>query len=113
VDVLDGEVVVCRSRAVAHRFVPCPSSLFVEHYIVRRAHTLCPWVKNAVGLRALRVADEHTWSAPVVELVDVVKLLAKREAAKDLYVRVRRLASMQASYDVLLLRVMVGERLRM
>jgi hypothetical protein len=22
----------------------------VEHYVARRAHTLCPWVKNAVGI---------------------------------------------------------------
>jgi hypothetical protein len=53
------EVVICQSRAVVHRFVPFPSSPFVEHYITRRAHTLSPWVKNAVGLRALRIADEH------------------------------------------------------
>jgi hypothetical protein len=37
-----------------------------------------------VGLRALRVADEHPWSAPVVELADVAKLLAECEAAEDL-----------------------------
>jgi hypothetical protein len=61
---------------------PCPSSPFVEHYVTRRAHTLCPWVKNAVGLRALRIADENSWSAPVVELADVAKLLAEREAAE-------------------------------
>jgi hypothetical protein len=36
-----------------------PSSPFVEHYITHCAHTLCPWVKNAIGLRDLRVADEH------------------------------------------------------
>jgi hypothetical protein len=83
VDVLDGEVVIRRSRAVVHCFVPCPSSPFVEHYVARRAHTLCPWVKNVLGLRALRVADEHPWSAPVVELANVVKLLAEREAAED------------------------------
>jgi hypothetical protein len=83
VNVLDSEVVVRRSRAVVHRFVPCPSSPFVEHYIAHRAHTPCPWVKNAVGLRALRVADEHPWSAPVVELADVAKLLTECEAAKD------------------------------
>jgi hypothetical protein len=59
VDVLDGEVVGRRRRAVIHRFVPYPSSPFIEHYVARRAHTLCPWVKNAVGLRALHVADEH------------------------------------------------------
>jgi hypothetical protein len=56
--------------------VPCSSSPFVEHYAARRAHTLCPWVKNVVGLRALRIADEHLWSAPIVEL-------AEREAAED------------------------------
>jgi hypothetical protein len=83
VDVLDGEVVVRRSQAVVHRFVPCPSSPFVEHYVTCRAHTLCPWVKNAVGLRALRVADEHPWSAPVVELADVAKLLTVCEATED------------------------------
>jgi hypothetical protein len=83
VDVLDGEVVVRQSRAVIHRFVLCPSSPFVEHYVTRQAHTLCPWVKNVVGLRALRVADEHPWSAPVIELADVAKLLAEREAAED------------------------------
>jgi hypothetical protein len=63
--------------------VPYPSSPFVEHYIARCAHTLCPWVKNAVGLRALRIADEHPWSAPVVELADVAKLFAECEAAED------------------------------
>jgi hypothetical protein len=42
VDVLNGEVVVRRSRAVVHRFVPCSFSPFVEHYVARRAHTLCP-----------------------------------------------------------------------
>jgi hypothetical protein len=83
VDVLNGEVVVRRSRVVVHRFVSSPSSPFVEHYAARRAHTLCPWVKNAVGLRALHVADEHPWSAPVVELADVAKLLAECEAAED------------------------------
>jgi hypothetical protein len=83
VDVLDGEVVVRQSRAVVHRFVPCPSSPFVEYYVTRRAYTLCLWVKNAVGLRALRVTDEHPWSAPVVEPADVAKLLAEREAAED------------------------------
>jgi hypothetical protein len=63
--------------------VPCPPSPFVEHYVARCAHTLCPWVKNAAGLRALHVADEHTWSAPIVELADVAKLIAECEAAED------------------------------
>jgi hypothetical protein len=94
VDVLDGEVVVRRSRAVVHRFVPCPSSPFVEHYVACRAHTLCPWVKNEVGIRAIRVADEHPWGAPVVELADVAKLLGEREAAEDPYVRDSQLAPM-------------------
>jgi hypothetical protein len=83
VDVLDGEVVIHQSRAVIHWFVPCPSPPFVKYYVACRAHTLYPWVKNVVGLQALRVADEHPWSAPVVELVDVAKLLDEREAAKD------------------------------
>jgi hypothetical protein len=83
VDVLDSEVVIRQSRAVIHRFVPCPSSPFIKHYVVHRVHTLCPWVKNAVGLRALCVDDEYPQSAPVVELTDVAKLLAEREAAED------------------------------
>jgi hypothetical protein len=83
VDVLDGEVVIRRSRAVVHRFVLCPSSPFIEHYVAHRVHTLCPWVKNMVGFRALRIADEHPQGAPVVELADVAKLLSECEAAKD------------------------------
>jgi hypothetical protein len=50
VDVLDGKVVVRRSRAVVHHLVPSSSSPFIEHYAARRAHTLCPWVKNVIGL---------------------------------------------------------------
>jgi hypothetical protein len=84
VDILDGEVVIHQSRAIVHRFVPCPPSPFVEHYVMHRAHTLCPWVKNVVGLRALRIANEHPCSAPIVELADVAKLLAECEAAEDL-----------------------------
>jgi hypothetical protein len=94
VDVLDSEVVVRRSRAVIHCIVPCPSSSFVEHYVTCRAHTLHLWVKNAVGLRALRVTDEHPRSALVVEPADVAKLLGEREATEDLKVRDRRLAPM-------------------
>jgi hypothetical protein len=63
--------------------VSYPSPPFVEHYVAHRAHTLCPWVKNAVGLRALRVADEHPWSAPIVELADVAKPLVECKAAED------------------------------
>jgi hypothetical protein len=83
VDVLDGEVVVRRSHAVVHRLVPRPSSPFVEHYVACRVHTLCSWVKDVVGLRVLRVANEHPRGAPVVELVDVAKLLGECEAAED------------------------------
>jgi hypothetical protein len=32
---------------------------------------------------SLRIADEHPWSAPVVELADVVNLLAEPEAIED------------------------------
>jgi hypothetical protein len=64
-----------------------PSSTALSHVHPRPSsrvvRTRCPWVKNAVDLRALRVADEHPWSASVVELADVAKLLAEREAAKD------------------------------
>jgi hypothetical protein len=94
VEVLDSEVVVRRSRAVVHRLVPRPSSAFVEHNIARGAHTLCLRVEDAVGFRALGVADEHSRSAPVVELADVAKLLGEREAAKDPQVGDRRLAPM-------------------
>jgi hypothetical protein len=38
---------------------------------------------DAIGLRALRVANEHPWGAPAVELADVAKLLGEREAAED------------------------------
>jgi hypothetical protein len=83
VDVLDGEVVIRRSRAVTNHFVPYPSSPFIKHYVACRAPRLCPWVKNVVGLRALHATNEHPWSAPVVELPDVAKLLDEHEAAED------------------------------
>jgi hypothetical protein len=54
-----------------------PSSTALSHVHPR------PWVKNAVGLRALCVADEHPWSVPVVELANGAKLLAECEAAED------------------------------
>jgi hypothetical protein len=82
VEVLDGEVVVHQSRVVVHR---CPMPIFALRRTLRRtscAHSMSR-VKNAVGLRAIRVADEHPWSAPVVELADVANLLAEREAAED------------------------------
>jgi hypothetical protein len=94
VDVLDSEVVVSRSRAVVHRLVPRPSSPFVEHNVACRAHTLCLRVEDVIGLRAFRVADEHSRSAPVIELADVAKLLGKSEAAEDPQVGDRRLAPM-------------------
>jgi hypothetical protein len=58
---------------------PGPSSNTMS---TRRAHT-CAWVKNTVGLRALRIANEHSRSAPIIELADVAKLLAEHEAAED------------------------------
>jgi hypothetical protein len=66
------------STALSHAH-PHPS-LNTTSCVVR---TRCPSVKNAVGLRALHVADEHPRSAPVVELADVAKLLDEREAAED------------------------------
>jgi hypothetical protein len=83
VDVLDGEVVVRRSRSVVHRLVPSPSSPFVKHYVVCHTHTLCPWVKNVIGLRALRVANEHPRSTLVIEFANVAKLLGERKATED------------------------------
>jgi hypothetical protein len=58
---------------------PRPSSNTTSRVV----HTRCPWVKNAVSLRDLSVADEHPQSAPVIELADVAKLLGEREAAED------------------------------
>jgi hypothetical protein len=66
------------STALSH-IHPRPSSNTTSRVVP----TLCPWVKNAIGLRALRVADEHPWSAPVVELADVAKLLTECEATED------------------------------
>ena len=60
----------------------------------RAVRTRCLRVEDAVGLRALRVADEHSQSAPVVELADVAKLLGEREAAEDPQMGDRRLAPM-------------------
>jgi hypothetical protein len=94
VEVLNSEVVVCRSQAVVHHLFPRPSPAFIEHNIVRSTHMLCLRVEDAAGLRALCVADEHSRSAPVIELADVAKLLGEREAAKDLQVGDRRLAPM-------------------
>ncbi len=70
-------------------------------------------VENAVGLRALRVADENPWGAPVVELADVAKLLGEREAAEDPQVGDRRLAPMPSLVQCPAVEALVGERLRM
>ena len=113
VDVLDSEFVVRRSRAIVHRLVPRPSSPFVEHNVARRAHMLCLRVEDAVGLRALRVADEHSRSAPVVELADVAKLLGELRQPKTRKWETTGLHPCQASYGVLLSSALVGERLRM
>jgi hypothetical protein len=61
-----------------------PPSTALSHIHPRpSSNTLCPWIKNVIGLRALHIADEHPWSAPVVELANMAKLLAKCEAAED------------------------------
>ena len=52
---------------------------------------LCCRVEDAVGLDALRVADEDPWRAPVVELADVVELLGEGETAKGAEVAHHRL----------------------
>jgi hypothetical protein len=69
-------------------------------------HTLCLRVEDAIGLRAFRVADEHSRSAPVVELADVAKLLSKSEAAEDPQVGDCRLVPMPS-----LVRCLALERL--
>jgi hypothetical protein len=48
------------STALSHAH-PRPSSNTTSRVV----RTRCPWVKDAVGLRALCVADEHSRSAPV------------------------------------------------
>ena len=74
-DVVDNKVSESRSRAVVHGLVPGLASPFVEHDVPGDADTLCCRVEDAVGLDALRIADEDPWRAPVVELADVVELL--------------------------------------
>jgi len=74
--------------------------------------THCHWVEDAIGLDALRVADEDPWRAPVIELADVVELLDERQAAEDVEVADRLLVPVQASYGVLPSRALVGKRLR-
>jgi hypothetical protein len=58
---------------------------------------MCLWVKDAVGFRALRVADEYSRRAPVVELANVAKLLGEREAAEDRKWEIAGLCPCQAS----------------
>ncbi len=93
-DVVDDEVSEHRSRAVVHRLVPSPTSPFVEHDVPRNADALRCRVEDAVGLDALRIADEDSRRAPVVELADVVELLGEGETAKDAEVAHHRLAPM-------------------
>ena len=89
-DVVDDEVSESRSRAVVHHLVLGPASPFVEHDVPGDADALCCRVEDAVGLDAIRVANEDSRRAPVVELADVVELLGEREAAKDIEVADRR-----------------------
>jgi hypothetical protein len=86
VDVVDYKVSESQSRAVVHRLVPSPASPFVEHDVMGDADVLCRRIEDAVGLDALRVANEDPWHAPVVELADVVELLGGHEAAEDVEV---------------------------
>ena len=98
------------STALSHAH-PRPSSNTTS----RAVRTRCLRVEDAVGLRALRVADEHSRSAPVVELADVAKLFGEREAAEDPHRKweTAGLRPCQASYDILPSSALVGERLRM
>ena len=53
---------------------------------------LCCTIKDAVGLDALRVADEDSRRAPIVELAGVVELLGEGETAEHAEVAHHRLA---------------------
>jgi hypothetical protein len=92
VDVVDDEIAGRRSRAIIHHLAPRPASPLGKHDVTRDAHTPCRRVEDAVGLGALRVADEDPWRALVVELADVVELLDEGQAAEDAKVAHRRLA---------------------
>ena len=81
-DIVDDEVSESRSRAVVHGLVPSPASPFVKHDVTGDADALYRRVEDAVGLDALRIADEDPRRALVVELADVVELLGERKAAK-------------------------------
>jgi hypothetical protein len=92
VNVVDDEVSESQSRAVVHRLVPSPASPFIEHDVPRDANALCHRVKDAIGLDALRVADEDSRRALVVELADMVELLGKGKTVEDAEVAHHRLA---------------------
>jgi hypothetical protein len=74
VDVVDDEVSESRSQAVIHRLVPNLALPFIEHDASRDADVLCRGVEDAVGLDALRVVNEDSRRASIVELADVVEL---------------------------------------
>jgi hypothetical protein len=57
---------------------------------MRDAHTLCHRVEDAVGLHAIRVADEDPQSALIIELAYVAKLLDECDAVEDAEVADRR-----------------------
>ena len=82
VDVVDDEVAESQSQAIVHHLVPSLASPIVEHDVSGDVDALCCWVEDAVGLDALRVADEDSRHAPIVELADVVELLGESEVAE-------------------------------
>jgi hypothetical protein len=113
VDVVDDEVVVRRSRHVIHHLAPRPASSFIEHDVVRHPHTLCHWIEDAVAFHTFVVADEHSRSASIIKLADVVQLLDVDEGAEHSQVATSGLRPCQASYGVIPSSALVGERLRM
>jgi hypothetical protein len=60
---------------------------------VRRAHTLCHRV-DTIALHSFSVANEHSWSASIIKLANVVELLDIDEAAEHSQVADPRLAPM-------------------
>lgn len=60
VDVVNNEVIDCRSQVVVHHHDPYPASPFVERNVARDVHALCHKVEDAVGLDAVHVADEDS-----------------------------------------------------
>ncbi|KAG8075966.1 hypothetical protein GUJ93_ZPchr0006g42869 [Zizania palustris] len=59
----------------------------------RNVDVLCRRVEDAVGLGSLRIADENSSRALVIQLADVVELLEECQAAEDVEVANRWLAS--------------------